>query len=189
MFSWVNFGLALTAFIIYIWGVRAIFQRVGASDPKEFNLVKSVSVFCMLAILCGLALSPAGSITRQATAALLFIGSILLFFSAAKANKEKILTLAFSNDAPTRLLAVGPYRWIRHPFYASYSLGYFAGGLGSGGIYYFIPFIVMFFLYYWAASREEGKFGNSDLAEEYRVYRERTGMFLPLKAIWFSFFR
>ena len=55
-----------------------------------------------------------------AAIALLVYGKALaLFWSSIYVNRTEPLSVAFNNDQPGHLIAHGPYRHIRHPFYLS----------------------------------------------------------------------
>lgn len=83
------------------------------------------------------------------------------------------------------LITHGPYRWIRHPFYACFFLGWVIGiPLLSAnwfiGLMAFLIFIVIGVI---RVRIEEAKLMER-FGDEYRQYRERTGKFLPK---WHSF--
>jgi protein-S-isoprenylcysteine O-methyltransferase Ste14 len=108
-----------------------------------------------------------------------YTASILLFWSALHSNRRVPLAFAFSGNAPAHLVTRGPYRWIRHPFYASYLLFWLAGPLGTGQAVLWIPFSVMLGVYWMAARSEENTFGAGALGQQYAEYCRRTGRFLP----------
>lgn len=49
----------------------------------------------------------------------IFVASLALLLWAAKTSRSKRLKLAFDPEAPGTVLRTGPYRYVRHPFYAS----------------------------------------------------------------------
>jgi protein-S-isoprenylcysteine O-methyltransferase Ste14 len=73
----------------------------------------------------------------------------------------------------------GPYRFVRHPFYACYLLTWAAGAIATGRVSLMFTFLTMLVIYASAARMEERKFEGSPLATSYRRYRARTGMFVP----------
>jgi protein-S-isoprenylcysteine O-methyltransferase Ste14 len=85
----------------------------------------------------------------------------------------------FSRDEPRFVHASGPYRYVRHPFYASYLLAYGATALLLPGLTTLGLLGAMTVYYAWAAAREERKFAASGVAAEYQDYRRRTGRFVP----------
>ena len=81
--------------------------------------------------------------------------------------------------APPRLKTTGPYRLVRHPIYSAYLLGWVSGALATGQWWLFICPALMAALYYLAARQEEHMILSGPLAGQYRVYCQRTGMFVP----------
>jgi protein-S-isoprenylcysteine O-methyltransferase Ste14 len=79
------------------------------------------------------------------------------------------------------LVTLGPYRWVRHPFYVSTGLLLLASSLLTANWFVLATGVVTFTLLAIRLKREEerllGRFG-----EAYRDYRERTGRFLPKAA-------
>ena len=76
------------------------------------------------------------------------------------------------------LVLLGPYRWIRHPFYDSTGLLTMAISLITGSWFLFVTSVVGFGLLIIRTRTEEenlvARFGDS-----YQTYMERTGRFLP----------
>jgi protein-S-isoprenylcysteine O-methyltransferase Ste14 len=106
--------------------------------------------------------------------------AVSLFWWAISVNRKKPLTFAFTNDKPEHLIATGPYRYVRHPFYVSYLIAWIAGAVSISQYWLLIAFCVTFVLYLDAALREERKFSSSDLSTQYAQYQSQVGMFLPL---------
>jgi protein-S-isoprenylcysteine O-methyltransferase Ste14 len=79
----------------------------------------------------------------------------------------------------------GPYRFVRHPFYAAYTLSWLAGWVASHSWLALGSTIIMVATYIVAASREERKFRTSALAAAHAAYCRRTGFMLPLASrLW-----
>jgi len=76
------------------------------------------------------------------------------------------------------LVTHGPYRWIRHPFYDAMALVILAIALIAANWFVLVAGVVAFGLLAIRVTTEEAKLGER-FGEEYRVYRERTGRFLP----------
>jgi protein-S-isoprenylcysteine O-methyltransferase Ste14 len=83
------------------------------------------------------------------------------------------------NDAPRALVTWGPYRRVRHPFYASFLLA-------MVGAFVFLPdagtlgaLLLAFFILNTTAGKEEARLSASDFGAEYRAYMRNTGRFLP----------
>lgn len=76
------------------------------------------------------------------------------------------------------LVTHGPYRWIRHPFYGAVALVILAIALTAANWFVLVAGVVVFGLLAIRVTTEEAKLGER-FGEDYRVYRERTGRFLP----------
>ena len=76
------------------------------------------------------------------------------------------------------LVTSGPYRWVRHPFYASLALCAAANSLATANWFILASGALLFILIVIRTQKEEEllltKFGDA-----YRGYMERTGRFLP----------
>jgi len=76
------------------------------------------------------------------------------------------------------LVTRGPYRWVRHPFYAAFALTVIANSLLTANAFVAASATTAFLLIALRTRREEEhlvrRFGN-----EYRDYMRRTGRFLP----------
>ena len=107
------------------------------------------------------------------------VAAAALFLWARIAIHGKMFSYILSTDVPQFACMNGPYRWIRHPFYASYMLTLlsvtlmFPSYMTAGG------FILAFVSFNYVANFEEGKFKDSPVAAEYEAYKRRTGRFLP----------
>jgi len=109
----------------------------------------------------------------------LFVVSGVLFAASLRASRAGRLKLIFEADMPVEVLASGPYRYIRHPFYASYILfwsGCAIATLHPLNIAYALGLIPLLAMAAWA---EEAGFAASAQAEAYRHYRRRAGLFWP----------
>lgn len=76
------------------------------------------------------------------------------------------------------LTTVGPYRWVRHPFYSSIALTVAANSLAAANWFVFASGGLAFILIVIRTRKEEelllARFGDA-----YRTYMERTGRFVP----------
>jgi protein-S-isoprenylcysteine O-methyltransferase Ste14 len=167
-------ALVLTS-AAFLAGVRVAFRRPAGSHPYRASRV-SGGILVAEALAIAAAPVPRG----RALAAVLMLGAALaLFLWAVWTNRRHKLALAFTGAAPEHLQAGGPYRLVRHPFYASYLLAFLAGGLAAGTPW-IVPAVAAGAWTYWRAARgEEEAFAGSPLADAYRRYAERTGMFAP----------
>jgi protein-S-isoprenylcysteine O-methyltransferase Ste14 len=109
----------------------------------------------------------------------LFAMAWALFEWATWVTRGRRLTFAFVGDVPAHLLTAGPFRLVRHPYYAAFLLAWVAGIVTTGEGWLVLPLVVMFGFYNAAANHEEAKFAASPLAADYAAYRARTGKYLP----------
>lgn len=172
--------LAVTAsvvFICFIWAIRRFF----VAPPKPQLGMRLISILGMVFMVVHVGFLLAGNPSPLwfVVALVLYVVALVLFLQSFKANLKKPLTLAYSQDTPEHLVQVGPYRFVRHPFYTSYTLAWLAGVVGSGQWILLVSVAIMFYLYFRAARLEEEKFASSQLGESYREYKIRTGMFFP----------
>lgn len=112
-------------------------------------------------------------------ALLLFVLSAVMFGWTLWASRTARLKLIYDADKPTLILRDGPYRYIRHPFYASYLpfwLGCALATMHWANILYFVLLVPL--LTHAARAEEEG-FMRSAVATDYAAYRREAGMFWP----------
>lgn len=112
-------------------------------------------------------------------AAVLAVASAGLFAWAAGTAGRKRLGACFAANAPSELIADGPYRYVRNPFYTSYLLAHVSTVVASGNPWLAPVAAGLGVLYVAAAVREEREFLVSPLRDRYLAYRARTGRFLP----------
>ena len=93
-------------------------------------------------------------------------------------NLGKNLTDTVVTRREHTLVATGPYRWVRHPFYDAVALSMLGNALVASNWFLLVTGMLVFTLMVIRTRTEEEKllarFGAS-----YRGYMERTGRFLP----------
>ena len=167
----------VSAFSSFGWGVLRFFRRTsGVSWHTALVAVLGLvfGVWHLLAIASSNVRPP-----RSAVAIVLLSVSTLLFWWAVQACESRHLTAIFEDDLPCHLVRRGPYRHIRHPFYASYTMFWFAGWIASASVVSLISSAVMLRIYLEAVRTEERKFAASNLSGDYAEYRQRVGMMAP----------
>lgn len=167
-------GLLLVG-LAFLAGVRAAFERPAGGHRYRASRI-SGAVLLLEAVAVAAAPVPPG---RAATAGAILAAALALFLWAAWTNRARKLGLAFAGRVPAHVQTGGPYRLVRHPFYASYLLA-FGGGAVAAWSPWVVPAVAAGALTYWRAAREEeAAFLASGLAETYRAYARRVGMFVP----------
>lgn len=174
--SWLLVAFGGLAFSCFSWGTLYHFARDGSGPPGAWILsLLSVENFVLFLFRLGRGLiSPAWPL-----AAVLLAISVAIWTWTLRKTRRAPPSLAFALDAPQRLYTDGPYRWVRHPFYAAYMTCWVATALGTSGWVGWIATATIGSAYWIAARQEERKFERSPLAREYTEYRSRTGMFAP----------
>ncbi|MCI0567768.1 MAG: isoprenylcysteine carboxylmethyltransferase family protein [Acidobacteria bacterium] len=113
---------------------------------------------------------------RWCGAGLWIPGGLLLIWTLRTLGMNLTDTVVTRRDHT--LVTVGPYRWIRHPFYVASALLLLASSLLAANWFVLACGVLTFTLLAIRLKREEerlaGRFGDA-----YRAYRERTGRFLP----------
>ncbi len=167
-------ALAATG-VAFLAGVRAFFSRPAGGHRYGASRVSGAVLFAEAAAIAAGPVPPG----RALGAIAILAAALGLFLWAARVNRGRPLALAFSERAPEHVQTLGPYRLVRHPFYASYVLA-FVGGWVAAGTPWLAPAVAAGAFTYWRAARtEEAEFLSGPLAGAYRAYARRVGMFVP----------
>ena len=167
----------LAAFASFTWGVLRFFEQPNGFT-RSTALVATVGVAS--AVCHVLAIARANVVWERQLLALGCFGiATALFWSAVRVCGARRLTAISERDAPTFLVREGPYGYIRHPFYASYTIFWLGGAVGSVSLGAIASGAIMLGLYLRAIRAEESKFAASSLRSEYATYRDSTGMLFP----------
>jgi protein-S-isoprenylcysteine O-methyltransferase Ste14 len=166
---------AFVCFAAFSWAVQGHFRATGAM-PLGMKITSGLSLALFALFAWHL---HNGAAAAWPLAIALFTGSLATFAGAILASRATPPTLAFDSDAPFFLLAEGPYRYVRHPFYLAYVLFWTGTAVATPGLAGWLAPVVMTALYAEAATREERKFANSEMAATYAAYQAQAGMFWP----------
>lgn len=115
----------------------------------------------------------------QAAGLVVQLASWSLFQRTIRASRSAGLRVAFDPSQPHCLVTEGPYRYARHPFYASYLLFWAGWSLANWTPITLAPLVIIAAMYVLAARIEEKNFAATALAAQYRAYQSRTGIFCP----------
>lgn len=105
--------------------------------------------------------------------------SIALISYTLGTHKIPIALWHQNNDAPQGIVTYGAYRWVRHPFYASFILAFISAFVYSPQMVTIACLIYGLIVLNFTADKEEKRLCQSDFGQEYKSYMERTGRFLP----------
>jgi protein-S-isoprenylcysteine O-methyltransferase Ste14 len=173
--------LAVVVYGAFAWGFVAHFRRP-QGIPWLLHLTGVAATALTVAQIAQLWRADPG--WWAAPAIIGYAGAAALYGWTVATTRHRRPSLAFSSDAPTLLLADGPYRYVRHPFYAAYLLYWLAGAAALRELWLVPAVAAVAALYVLAALMEERKFERSAMVQAYGAYRRSTGMFLPrLKAL------
>ena len=114
-----------------------------------------------------------------AALALIFV-AFALFIWAARHSQKKNLSLAFDEETKiNEIIMSGPWKYVRHPFYASYVLFWTGCALGTTHPTSVVVAVSLLFIYVYSAVREERALTESRYGDRYLEYRKNAGFFLP----------
>src|ERR1700744_3542987 len=176
--QWISAMLLFGCLASFGWAIRRFFLQPAGLTPG-MKLIKVCGIVFGLLHLAAIVITPGISFFRAFSGAALYSCSLGLFWWAVSTNLRRPLSAAFSPDLPAHLVAHGPYNMMRHPLYCSYLMCWTAGWVVTGRLWLVPMIVVMLVIYLQAAAAEEKKFAQSSLADAYRHYRARTGLFFP----------
>jgi protein-S-isoprenylcysteine O-methyltransferase Ste14 len=171
--------LELFTFGSFIWSLKGFFKTPAEGLPKQMARLRTLGGITIAAQLFTFLVLSTNIVLFQTIGGALLVASSSLFWWAIHTNLNQPLPIAYSDRSPTYVVKKGPYQFVRHPFYLSYSIAWLGGTIASGQPILILTCIVMGTFYFHAARFEEEQFRESQMAAEYENYRQRTGMFLP----------
>jgi protein-S-isoprenylcysteine O-methyltransferase Ste14 len=170
------FTLGLS-YAVYTWAFSRFFTRSGPHTARLRLLAAFGAVAALAqAVATGFYLTP--SSLRIVLSIGLCVLALVLFAATCRATRVQPLPLAFDPARASRIVANGPYRYVRHPFYLSYSITWLAGALATSWWPAWLTAGLMLCAYFWAAATEERALLRSH-PDDYTKYRARTGAFFP----------
>jgi protein-S-isoprenylcysteine O-methyltransferase Ste14 len=116
---------------------------------------------------------------REVLLAVAALVSITLVAYTAGTHRIPLSLWHQRDDAPVEIVNWGPYRRVRHPFYASYLLALVAAVLLIPGWPAVAVLVIGALALHLTARGEERRLLASDLGAQYAAYREQTGQFVP----------
>lgn len=171
-------SVSLLNFLSYLWSVIGLFKRGIEQQKFQYKLLQVNSFVLWLCLLLAIYNSEKSNICYASLSMFQFF-LLYLFWMQSKIVRENEFSIVFSKDKPKKLVKIGLYRYVRHPFYAIYILCYLSIALVMLDIVSIFLTLLIFVIYYRAASFEELKFHNSILSLDYSEYKKNTGMFFP----------
>src|SRR5258708_7543377 len=113
--------LEIFAFGSFIWAAGSFFTH-SDEDNSDIKIVKFFGSLSILANLYLLAVADIKGGSFFYLGLLLLFAGLVLFWWCLNVNRQKPLSFAFAHVDPTHVMQNGPYRYLRHPIYSSYTL-------------------------------------------------------------------
>ena len=178
LIHWLLAASALAAVTFFAAGLTLYFER----SPRPVWVIAVHYLSMVLAVLqvAGVMLLPSRADVFIGLGIVMYTGSVLLYLAAIESAKRTRLQRSFIDlPLPDRLITDGPYRWVRHPFCSGYLLGALAAPIAIDDERLAWIAVLLVLVTVAAAVREERVWLASVHADDYRIYRRRTGMFVP----------
>ncbi len=169
-------GPGLACFIAFSWGTLRHFRSVGPM-PLGMRLIGTVSLLTVTAFTWSVLASALPG--TWPVASILSFGALALFTWAVRTTRHAGFALAFAGAQPSRLLATGPFRYLRHPFYTSYLMFWLATCIATTSSICILGSAILWICDFVAAREEKRNISRTRLSAEYASYALETGMFLP----------
>jgi protein-S-isoprenylcysteine O-methyltransferase Ste14 len=178
LIHWLLAGAAIAVLTFFAAGLTLYFER--APRPPWVIALHYGSTVLALAQTLGVIFLPQRSENWVGAAVVMYFAAVSVFLSAIESAKRTRLQRSFvDHPLPERLIADGPYKWVRHPFCTGYLLAALAGPVAIDHIAMLVIALPLVMLSIYAALREERVWLSGRRGDEYRAYRRRTGMFIP----------
>jgi protein-S-isoprenylcysteine O-methyltransferase Ste14 len=116
---------------------------------------------------------------RAVASGAMMVCAVALYEWTRHTIKDRRFHIAWSGQVPAAVCEEGPYRYVRHPAYASYVLAFAAIPVALPGWIGLAIFLFNAGLFAHAARDDERSMAASTLAAEYARYKARVGMFVP----------
>jgi protein-S-isoprenylcysteine O-methyltransferase Ste14 len=168
------FGTA--CFLAFAWAMLRHFRSDGPM-PFGMRLIGAVSLATMAVFtwsVCTERLSQFWLVAPILSAA-----SLASFTWPVYATKNASFAVAFAATKPSLLVVSGPFHYVRHPFYSSYLIFWFATCFATANSVCWVGPAILLTCYTVAARKEEYLMSHGELGAEYASYVSRTGMFFP----------
>lgn len=168
--------IEIILFSSFIWALTGWFKTGKTIERRELKAIKGFGSFFILVHLLIALFYLLPPISLTVTGIFILIASGVLFKLSIDSFSNPP-GVAFGNEIVTELNMQGPYRYIRHPFYTSYSMAWIGGTIATGCWWLILTFLVMFYLYFKAAKEEEKQWLAGVDEKKYQNYMTKTGMF------------
>jgi protein-S-isoprenylcysteine O-methyltransferase Ste14 len=105
--------------------------------------------------------------------------SVALYEWTRRTAVDRNFYVGLAGEVPPAVCEMGPYRYVRHPFYLSYMMAFVAVAVAFPSPIISGVCLLNIGLFVYMALDDENVLLASSLGASYRDYRGRVGMFLP----------
>jgi protein-S-isoprenylcysteine O-methyltransferase Ste14 len=105
--------------------------------------------------------------------------SVMLYEWSRRTVVDRNFYVGLAGEVPPAVCDVGPYRYVRHPFYLSYMVAFLGVALAFPSLIVAGVCALNIGLFVYMAMDDERVLLQSPLASDYKNYKLRVGMFLP----------
>jgi protein-S-isoprenylcysteine O-methyltransferase Ste14 len=166
-------------FLHFLLAGARTFVRSGTNDDRGAAYAQGAFVFGGTCAIWFLGLRQPIPLLNGAAAAVVLVISIALYEWARHAIWKRGFHVGWSGFVPAELCERGPYRYLRHPIYASYLLAFLAAAIALPHPLTAAIFLANLALLVHGARNDERAISASPLAADYAAYRKRASMFWP----------
>jgi protein-S-isoprenylcysteine O-methyltransferase Ste14 len=179
VFEWALAGAGAATLIVFAVALQNFFVQPPTLTRGQ-RFFQDLSV--VLGVTHGLALlvlNSAGDLWAGIGIAMYSTALALFLWSIETARRIPMTrTFVYEPQCQT-VLTAGPYRWLRHPIYLSYSLAWLAAPVATHNGVLAVSAVVMMTCYVISAREEERLLAAGPRGVEYRAWQAKTWRFVP----------
>jgi protein-S-isoprenylcysteine O-methyltransferase Ste14 len=139
----------------------------------QLSFISGMACVLVMGLFYGL------SVPLARCGAVFALTSLLLYEWTRRTVVERDFYIGLSGEVPRAVCAVGPYKFLRHPFYLSYMVAFFSVAVAFPSLIISGVCLINIGLFVYMAIDDERVLSSSVLGAEYRAYRAQVGMFFP----------
>jgi protein-S-isoprenylcysteine O-methyltransferase Ste14 len=175
--------------LVFVFPLGACFYYFMLAGARTFEIAPDDDLSSGIGQFCFLVTGTLGTIflgyraevsTLHAVAGGILMACALALYEWARHTiAGRRFAIAWSIGVPEAVCETGPYRYVRHPSYASYILAFAAQSAALPSPWTAAIFVFNAAVFAHASRADERTIAGSDLATEYARYKQRVGRFLP----------
>jgi protein-S-isoprenylcysteine O-methyltransferase Ste14 len=111
--------------------------------------------------------------------AILALGAVMLYEWTRRTVIDAHFYVGLAGEVPPAVCDVGPYQYVRHPFYLSYMVAFVGVAVAFPSLVVASVCALNIGLFVYMAIDDERTLLGSAIAADYQAHRRRVGMFVP----------